>query len=101
MLLDVSFVPKRVYDDPEPATRGARSSSSKTDPPRRKVPLQKPDSQFPALLSSMRKHLLDTLDDVEERQAEEDQSRPVHKLAVGLSDEDREQGEGDDLDSQD
>ena len=44
------------------------------------------------------KHLLDTLDNVEEGQAEEDESRPVDELAVGLSDEDGEQGEGDDLD---
>jgi hypothetical protein len=43
------------------------------------------------------KHSLDTLDDVEEGQDEEDKGGPVDKLAGSLSDEDGEEGEGDDL----
>jgi hypothetical protein len=94
--LGIVAVVFRVYEDPEPATKGARSSSSKTELPRRTVPLEKQDIR-PTLHFWVEGHSLDTLDDVEEGQDEEDKGGPVDELAGSLSDEDGEEGEGDDL----
>jgi hypothetical protein len=94
--LGIVAVVFRIYEDPEPATKGARSSSSKTELPRRTVPLEKQDvrQRFTFLGEE---HSLDTLDDVKEGQDEECESGPVDELAGSLSDEDGEEGECDDL----
>jgi hypothetical protein len=87
-----------VHEDPEPATKGARSSSSNTELPRRTVPLARTGSRFSDRSCNVSaKHSLDALNNVEEGENEEGEGRPVDKLAVGLSDKDGEQGKCNDL----